>query len=455
MAWFKNYVGTIRNALELQSFRETSPPFDPYPVPVPDDPRELNLRAEIWQYTPGTDTWERVHQSEEFPIVLPDGTEVWTARDTGYRVMTVYTDQQSGEEALYVGTTIYIGAEARILRTTDGENFQALTFDPGMELPEGVRLTSFRSLVPFNGHLYTTPVSTGGAIQGSETQMVFESVELDLVNNIFRFRPVSPPAFGDETNQTIFEMAVLSGYLYAGTGNTEKGYQIWKTDALGEPPYTWTPVVMDGAYRGPLNQGTASMFPFKDALYVGSGVQGGGFDRTTDLGGQPELIRINPDDSWQLICGESRNTPDGFKNPLSDMGPGFGNIFTGYFWRMQEHDDWLYLGTLDNSSFLPYISLNGLPPSIGELLELIGIDRILNWQGGFDFWKTRNGIQWYPVTIRGFGNPLNIGLRTFQSTPVGLFVGTSNPFTAGDAEGHLGGAEVWWGTSLIRMATES
>ena len=435
MAWFKGklYVGTVRNTLELATYKEPPPEMDPYPVPVPDSPTDLDLRAEIWQYTPETETWARVYQSPEFPIMLPDGT-VWTARDAGYRSMVVHLDE-TGEEALYIGTHIYVGAQARLLRTTDGENFQALTFNPGMELPEGVRLTSFRSLVSFNGHLYTTPVSTGGTAELSEVQIVFESVSRDLVNSIFHFRPVSESGFGDVTNATIFEMAAFNGHLYAGTGNGIKGYQIWKTDASGQPPYNWTQVIVDGAYRGPLNEGTASMFPFKGHLYVGGGIRGGGYDPAIGISGAPELIRVNPDDSWDLIVGQPRQTPDGYKTPLSGQWPGFGNMFNGYFWRIQGHEDWLYLGTLDNSAFLPYLPLENIPPQL--------IAWIVQWQGGFDLWKSHDGVQWYRVTKLGFDNPLNIGVRTFQSTPVGLFVGSANPFTAGDLAGHPGGAEVW------------
>jgi len=442
MAWFlgKLYVGTLRNTLETATFRDPPLSFDPYPVPVPDDLYDLDLRAQIWQYTPETDTWKQVYQSEEFLIIRTDATEMWTAGDKGYRAMTVYTDQ-NGVEALYVGTAnIDFAAEARILRTIDGANYQALTFDPGIELPPGVQLTAFRSLVSFNGRLYTTPVATGGNVQKSEVQMVFEGVELDLDNSIFHFRPVSESGFGDETNETIFEMAAFNGYLYAGTRNMKKGYQVWKTDASGDPPYTWTPVIMDGAYRGPLNELASSMFPFKGRLYVGSGITFG-FNPKGGLNQQSELIRINHDDTWQLICGKKRNTPDGFKIPLSGMGPGFDSTFTGFFWQMEEHEDWLYLGTMDTSIFLLYLPLKNVLPCV--------IDLIVKWHGGFDLWKSKNGFLWYPVTSKGLGNPLNYGLRTLQSTPSGLFLGTANPFTVGDRTytfpNKSGGAEVWLG----------
>ena len=37
-------------------------------------------------------------------------------------------------------------------------------------------------------------------------------------------------------------MFATSDYLYAGTGNIRYGCQLWKTDAVGRPPYRWTKI---------------------------------------------------------------------------------------------------------------------------------------------------------------------------------------------------------------------
>ena len=47
---------------------------------------------------------------------------------------------------------------------------------------------------------------------------------------------------------------------------------------------------------------------------------------------------------------------------------------------------------------------------------------------GFDLYRSFDGENWVPVTTNGMGNPYNMGLRTFCSTPFGLFIGTANPF---------------------------
>ena len=75
--------------------------------------------------------------------------------------------------------------------------------------------------------------------------------------------------------------------------------------------------------------------------------------------------------------------------------------------------------------------------------------------GGFDLWRSRDGVQWLPVTRSGFRNPYNWGVRSMVSTPHGLFVGTANPFGPEVSVGKpgdgvyranpRGGTEIWHG----------
>jgi hypothetical protein len=252
-------------------------------------------------------------------------------------------------------------------------------------------------------------------------------------------------------------MIAFNGFLYAGTLNPTNGYEIWKTRADGEPPYRWTKIISRGAYRGPQNEAAVSMCAFGDALYIGSGIQNGGYDLTHDVGpASAELMRIYPDDSWDLLVGEPRLTPHGFKRPLSGFGPGFDNIANGYFWRMAEFNGVLYLGTFNWSVLLHYVK----PLQSGDrgerLAHWMGIDNLVRFGGGFDLFRSQDGVHWSPVTTSGFGNPYNFGARTLLGTPHGLFVGTANPFGPEVAMRTLseweyisnprGGAEVWLGT---------
>jgi hypothetical protein len=261
-------------------------------------------------------------------------------------------------------------------------------------------------------------------------------------------------------------MAPFNGYLYAGTLNPERGFEIWKCRPVGELPYRWTRVITEGAYRGSLNEAATSMCVFNGALYVGTGIQQGGYDRLHGVGpAAAELIRIHPDDSWDLIVGSPRRTPEGWKRPLTGLGPGFDDWFNTYIWRMAAHDGWLYAGTYNWSVWLRYLPVDGWQTPVRRLVHRIGIENIVADRGGFDLWRSRDGVRWSPITRNGFDNPWNYGVRTMQSTPYGLFVGTTNPFGPEVAvetsrgweyfPNRKGGLEIWLGADGRRARSGS
>ena len=49
---------------------------------------------------------------------------------------------------------------------------------------------------------------------------------------------------------------------------------------------------------------------------------------------------------------------------------------------------------------------------------------------GFDLYVSEDGVTFETITINGFGDPYNHGLRTFSSLEDGLMIGTANPFYA-------------------------
>jgi hypothetical protein len=445
MAWFDGwlYVGTTRNNLCLIKSNPKRDSLRPWPVKVPADVYDLDMRAQIWRYQPATRCWERVHVS---PLV-PGSKRRNVPRDIGYRGMTVFQGPSDPRPALYVSTMSWVESSGSyILRSTNGRDFVPVP-RPG---PEGAA-TSFRSLVPFNQRLYMSPAGEGTSFYAAKLPVVYESV--DPARGLWR--AASLPGFGDPHNTVIGEFASFNDFLYAGTVNPVEGYQVWKTRARGNPPYAWKKVMSLGAFRGNLNEGVLSFCAFRNALYVGGHISMGGFDRKHGVGpAAPELIRLHPDDTWDLIVGTPRLTPDGPKVPLSQIGPGFRNPACGYFWRMQQHAGYLYLGTFDSTVFLPYANLSGRPRSLATLLDLIGIDNIVRSRGGFDLWRTKDGVAWEPVTRNGFGNPYNYGARTIVSAQGRLFIGTANPFgpqvavetAAGNwiyADNPRGGLEIW------------
>lgn len=73
------------------------------------------------------------------------------------------------------------------------------------------------------------------------------------------------------------------------------------------------------------------------------------------------------------------------------------------------------------------------PDGLEKLLELIkGILTCGAYMGratrGFDLYVSEDGVNFETITINGFGDPYNHGLRVFASTDAGLCIGTANPF---------------------------
>ncbi len=413
MKWWRGklYVGTVRSWFCWSSAAANAEyPVLPYPGPDPDkdctdSPLDLPLQAEIWCYTPQTEVWERVYQSPEDIPVPKDPTKL-VARDVGFRGMEVFTEPD-GTEALYV-----FGANARrwtmtdeeevpcprILRTTDGINFKAISPDP--DFPPCVEgndsvVASYRSSAIYKGRLFLT----GGNLQG--TGILLETDD---------------PAAGKQNLREVttedirtWDMAAFNGYLYIGTRDPE-GYSVLKTTAEGDPPYELIPVITSGGYY-PVKPSitVVSMHVFEDRLYVGT-------DSPADI------IRINPDDTWDLVVGKPRMTPDGKKYPLSGFENGFDWSMNVHIWRMQGHDGALYAGTADQSTRTRRIPLYGKKMEKGF---------------GFDLYASQTGWYWTPITTDGFGDMWQMGLRTFASTPYGLFFGTCN---------FWGGLQIWQGT---------
>ena len=425
LEWFKGklYVGTGREiqciSLANSDAAGQTGELKVYPLAValggcPDGQTlASSLGAEIWRFDPAAREWQRVYKSPDdvYLGVGPDGLPWYTARDVGFRGMLAF-QERDGTEALYVGG-VTSGSmydqlpefaqgypPPRLLRSVDGETFRAVPQRPGTFLGEvgnpqaGSQraMRSFRALTAYKGML----VATVGDFRGVGFVIASES---PAEGNDAWFR--ASPVFEE---MPVWNITVFNGLLYATTGDRhfkgDEGYGVYKTDASGPAPYEWLPVVVQGGYAAaPVRSPNGLSFAeFNGQLYVGT-------DRPT------ELIRINPDDSWDLIAGEPRMTPQGFKAPLSGLGVGFGNWFNGHFWRMAVHEGELYLTTWDWSTGLWQL---GIP----------WLDLAFAPHYGFDMYRTRDGVHWSAVTTSGLGSSANGGGRSLKSTPLGLVIGT-------------------------------
>ena len=411
-AWFKGklYVGTAQSQHCL-TFATAAIRLDgplrriAYPPPGGDfmctpDMRDLPLSGEIRQYTPESRSWLRVFKSaNEVPVKFdaqgePNG---FTGLDVGFRDMIVFTEAD-GTEALYVAG---IGASStfdvlpyyetrpypapRILRSVDGVLFEPLPAASGTFLgdlvlnsPQEFRVRGFRSFAALKGKLFVTASDYRGV------GLIIASENPKAGNNAWAY--AGPTA----AEMPVWTLETFNDHLYAVTGDRrfEAGYEVHKTRADGPPPYAFQRVVASAA--GQSNQklkalNALSVGVFQGRLYVGT-------DRQT------EMIRVNPDDTWDLVAGFPRNTPDGYKAPITGINQWFGNFFNGHFWRMVNWNDRLYVGTWDWSILLK---------------RVLVLDSLFSGQYGTDVYSTDDGVHWRFDTRQGFGHPENFGTRSW------------------------------------------
>jgi len=443
------YVGTARNPGHFM-FRAFWPGDVPEGIitqitdPMVDYAHFVDdLQAEIWRYRDGE--WELVHQAQPFMIPNPeDGPPDYIPfpEGIGYRIMTTF------DGAIYAGIAGLGGAGAMpdvevparlLLTSTSG--------DPGTWEPvnhEGLEGTNTRAMAVHNGKLYV-----GTSIGDPERAAIFASA--DPANEGW----IKVADFAGTTNTEIISLKSFNGHLYVSTQGdmdfataTMYGFELWRstvpdpTDPDVLEGGHWTPIVEEGAGDS-RNYWGASMEVFNDHLYVGTislALFGPLLERTFK---GFELIRVDKEDNWELVIGHrpgfvglpNSTTPERGV-PISGLPAGFGSTLQFYCWALQEHDGVLYLGTLDLSSLLACIpadmfadALDVPRGAIEQMQEMIAPF------AGADLWKTADGINWEPVSIDGFGNPCNYGVRTMVAGN-SLYVGTGNPYVGE-------GCEVW------------
>ncbi|HUK15220.1 MAG TPA: hypothetical protein VLW65_02345 [Bryobacteraceae bacterium] len=428
MAWFNNqlFVGTDRAQACVGAAGHYVQDGSSYPPPDPDIscPSTLpelppTLQAEIWSWNPITSVWTRVFQSP-LSVPMPPWPHVFTAPDGGFRGMATFVEQ-SGTQALYVGgfSPIEVWPKlpgARLLRSTDGVNFSPVPQDPGTFLGD-LHTQSFRDIVTYNNKMYIVAADVAPLNSKPLGWELLEAANPEQGDNAFQV--VSPPGM------PVSEIAPYNGHLYVGYRNEDTGFEVDYTDAQGTLPYTYVPVITNGGYKTFPNHEILSMIEFNGSLYLGG--NGVYINGPYGINGA-ELYRINPDNSWDLIVGVSRNTPDGPKPSLSGLGPGFGWNLNDHMWRMAVFDGCLYVGTFDDSTLF-----RNTPPYSQEVAPELGAD----------LWSSCDGIHFSAIDTRGFEDEFNYGFRTAVSTPYGLFFGTANPYY---------GTEIWQGIPETTMS---
>jgi len=326
----------------------------------------------------------------------------------GFRYMKTYRALSDGVNYLYAAT---MGREAILWRTATGE--------PGswQIIWESGQVGSVRMMTEHNGLLY---VALANEVPlGEQIGKIF-ATDGD------QFWPVVEDGFGNPENLGVMCLASYNGWLYAGTLNKATGYEIWK---LAGPEERDEPVqiVVNGGPSS-ANQAAISTCVFKNRLYIGSMLD----PMANIIAGRKasDIIRIDTNDDWQTVVG-----PDS----LSGYDSGFDHWPNTYIWSMAVHDGWFYAATYDQVSAF-FNVLENMDRVIEALSRRSRTANIVEqwFNAGADLYKTQDGVHWYPVTLTGFGDVGNYGLRTMTSVGDYLYVGTANPFD---------GLEVWRGRS--------
>ncbi len=222
------------------------------------------------------------------------------------------------------------------------------------------------------------------------------------------------PADGGGT-PSLSGLACAGGRLYAATADPKGGFSLWQAALpVGGAP-EWSLIVDQGAFRYTLNATVSAITPHTDgSVYLATVAAG-----ASGLGNHgPEILRIAPDSRWEIVVGEPRFTPEGFKRPLSRLGPGFGDRRAGAITRLLSTSDGLL--------------------AVHQLLTPEDVRRRFGrYCGGTAFWSSHNGVDWCEADVDAVPDLGEV--QASAITPQGLLLGGSGVAIPGGTGAHTTG----------------
>jgi len=295
----------------------------------------------------------------------------------GCHAMTVFSRKTDTSPVLYASLLTPSGC--KLSMTRDGEKLEALPL-----IDDNVLV---RSMVAFNGRLFAATYNA------ERLPVVY--CNADPVAD--KWERASEPGFADAGNISITSMAEFNGSLYVALLNPTGGFQLWRTTADGNAPYSWKQVISQGAHRYTQNPAVTSMAEFNGALYIGTGLHGAAADFSEGDYAAAELIQVFPDDSWEIIVGSPRFSPVGLKVPMAAMGPGFDNRKNTAITAMAANKGRLYAAA------------NGT----GHV------------NSSYCLWSTADGEEWLTVSTGDPESSNALTVRAMITTPENLLLATS------------------------------
>jgi len=298
---------------------------------------------------------------------------------------------------------------------TDSENHRIQKFAPGVPGWQQVNINGFGdrhnesvlALIQVLGnYLYagTGNSTTGGELWRTPDGTTWTQVYTD--------------GFGTADNREIWPGTVFAGYLYVGTTNDTSGGQIWRSnDGL-----TWTMVISAG-FADVNNMRVGAMISFGDHLYAstGNGVTGAEVWRTPD---GPSWTQVDADGFGDANNREmlSMTVFDGYLYVAAQNGDTGCEI-----WRTPDGTTW----TQANAD--GFGDAGNQWPWLAEFEGYLYAGMANETTGG-QVWRSLDGTTWTQVIDNGFGDPNNSYIGHFIRL-AGRFYATTTNWTTG--------AEVW------------
>lgn len=426
----------------------------------------IGFLPSVWQVDPETDECKPVYlglnSAKDYAAAYKQGIS------TGIRGMCVYNDQLVISNVTMDAATGK--SSATLLISSDPEkgftqiaDSDSLFNYPAYRYSDSIYGGSIWDMVEYNNSLYVS-ICTGTEdnMPNNNTMQSFALVRGDQnADGTFTWTPVAGDqkkdgaryTFGidpERTRSGAANLMVFNDYLYIGEYNDEE-------IALERILFSKTGKNADGQFGGGL-----------DCRFLNA-----------NLDQSVNLYRMDKNENMELVVGNSTKMfPNG---SLSGLKSGFGRNENQYIWRMEVYDGKLYVGTHDASSLLEcfgqFVNGNllkrtpsewkdqwsylkalmealttvdpngtGNPDTLAQTIKfsynfvfknitvrnIASAIKLLNYlrtaKRGFDLYVTEDGVNCETITIDGFGDPYNHGLRVFATTDQGLCLGTANPF---------------------------
>ena len=426
----------------------------------------IGFLPSVWQVDPETDECKPVYLGlnsvKDYAAAHKQGIS------TGIRGMCVYNDQLVISNVTMDAATGK--SSATLLISSDPEkgftqiaDSDSLFNYPAYRYSDSIYGGSIWDMVEYNNSLYVS-ICTGTEdnMPNNNTMQSFALVRGDQnADGTFTWTPVAGDqkkdgaryTFGidpERTRSGAANLTVFDDYLYIGEYNDEE-------IALERILFSKTGKNANGQFGGGL-----------DCRFLNA-----------NLDQSVSLYRMDKNENMELVVGNSTKMfPNG---SLSGLKSGFGRNENQYIWRMEVYDGKLYVGTHDASSLMEcfgqFVNGNllkrtpsewkdqwnylkalmealttvdpngtGNPDTLAQTIKfsynfvfknitvrnMASAIKLLNYlrtaKRGFDLYVTEDGVNFETITIDGFGDPYNHGLRVFATTDQGLCLGTANPF---------------------------